>query len=317
MPTKSSTVHTNLGDLLLREGLLTNAQLDIALARARETDKPLMRVLVESGMLDETKRLNFFRHQFGIPLVTLPSNQVEPLLLTYVPAHIARKHHLVPVRLDRDGLVVAMEDPSDLEVLDSLKHMSGVRIKPVLAPMEEIMEALSSIPEATPPPDVGPPRATRFDWVSRVTSFLFIPVMSGGVLAAIVLAILYYPPFQSWVKEQTGQGVSQTNQYFTLFLYFFLSWGVYTIILYEIWGLVFDDREWGEDDEVGEPKRRGKAVMLSLVGGLLGLDRFYLGYKRMGILKLCTLGLLGIWWVLDAVALMRNAVPDAAGRPLT
>ena len=133
VPTKSSTAH-NLGDLLLREGLLTDAQLNIALARAREMDRPLMRVLVENGMLDETKRLNFFKHQFGIPVVTLPNTSVDPLLLSYIPSQIARKHHLVPVRLDRDGLVVAMEDPSDLEVLDSLKAMSGVRIKPVLAP---------------------------------------------------------------------------------------------------------------------------------------------------------------------------------------
>lgn len=316
MPTKSSTAQSNIGDLLLREGLLTNAQLDLALARSRETDKPLMRILVESGMLDETKRINFFRHQFGIPVITLPSSTIEPLLLTYVPAHMARKHHIVPVRLDRDGLVVAMEDPSDLALLDTLKHMSGVRIKPVMAPTSEIMEALSSLPEEPPKPEAAPVLATRFDWVSRVISFLFLPLLSGGVLAAIFLLLAYSPEFQQWVKNQVGDGVKRSNQYFTLFLYFFLSWGVWTIALYEVWGLVFEDREWREVEDMGEPRSRRKALVRGLFTGWLGLDRFYLGYSRMGILKLCTLGLFGLWWLFDVLALLKNDIPDAAGRPL-
>jgi hypothetical protein len=101
-----------------------------------------------------------------------------------------------------------------------------------------------------------------------------------------------------------------------MFLYFFLTWGVWTIIMYEVRGLVFDDLQWREDDEAGEPRRQRKALLFGILFGWLGIDRFYLGYKRMGILKLLTFGLLGIWWVLDILLLLGKSVPDAAGRPL-
>jgi TM2 domain-containing membrane protein YozV len=56
--------------------------------------------------------------------------------------------------------------------------------------------------------------------------------------------------------------------------------------------------------------------LLSLLLGWLGADRFYLGYTRMGVLKLVTLGLLGFWWIFDLLLLLANKIPDAAGRPL-
>ena len=58
------------------------------------------------------------------------------------------------------------------------------------------------------------------------------------------------------------------------------------------------------------------AVQLSFLLGLLGADRFYLGYTRLGILKLATLGGCGLWAVVDFVRLMYGKIPDVQGRPL-
>jgi TM2 domain-containing membrane protein YozV len=59
------------------------------------------------------------------------------------------------------------------------------------------------------------------------------------------------------------------------------------------------------------------AVQLSFLLGMLGADRFYLGYTRLGILKLATLGGLGLWFLIDLVLVMRGRIPDACGRPMT
>ncbi len=58
------------------------------------------------------------------------------------------------------------------------------------------------------------------------------------------------------------------------------------------------------------------AVQLSFALGLLGADRFYLGYTRLGILKALTLGGCGAWALIDLVRLMYGRIPDAEGRPL-
>jgi len=58
------------------------------------------------------------------------------------------------------------------------------------------------------------------------------------------------------------------------------------------------------------------ALLLSLFLGTLGVDRFYLGYTTLGIVKLITLGGCGIWALIDLIMIIMNNMPDAQGRPL-
>jgi TM2 domain-containing membrane protein YozV len=67
---------------------------------------------------------------------------------------------------------------------------------------------------------------------------------------------------------------------------------------------VFSDKDWIV------------TVLLSLFVGVLGIDRFYLGYTGLGILKLVTIGGLGIWALIDLILVIMNRIPDANGLPL-
>jgi TM2 domain-containing membrane protein YozV len=58
------------------------------------------------------------------------------------------------------------------------------------------------------------------------------------------------------------------------------------------------------------------ALLLSFFVGGLGVDRFYLGYVGLGVLKLVTLGGCGVWWLIDFILIAMNKLPDAEGNPL-
>ena len=310
-----ATAGHKISELLLNEGLITNDQLDAALIRQKETDLSLLRILVETGNLDENKRLNFFKRQFGVPTISLNAKEIESGVFSQIPFAIARRHHLVPVRLDRDGLVVAMEDPSDVILLDTLKDIVGSRIKPVLAHSSEIEAVLERYPSEQETGTVtGPSR--KFDPAVRLFSVLFMPIMSIAALVGIMLLIAFNSTVQGWLQSRLQATPSINSQIFSLFLYFISSWGIWTVLMWEIQGLAFDDLAWNDETQVGEPRSRGTALILSVLFGWLGIDRWYLGYRLMFGLKLFTLGMMGLWWLLDIFLLATNSLPDAAGRDL-
>jgi type IV pilus assembly protein PilB len=122
-----------IGDLLVREGHITQVQLDKALEDARSNNTRIGFSLVKLGFIGEQDLALALARQHRLPAVDLERVKLDPKLLKLIPAEIAIKHAVLPLRRVGRTLTVAMVNPSDLGVLDDLKFITRFEIEPVIA----------------------------------------------------------------------------------------------------------------------------------------------------------------------------------------
>jgi type IV pilus assembly protein PilB len=122
-----------LGDLLIKEGLITKDQLEKALAEQKAQGSRLGYALVKLGFVQETEITKMLARQYRMPAVDLARFEVDPKIVKMIPADVALKHLVLPLKREGRTLTVAMADPTNLGVLDDLKFITRYDIFPVIA----------------------------------------------------------------------------------------------------------------------------------------------------------------------------------------
>src|SRR6266550_5175452 len=131
-----------LGDLLVAEGLITEAQLKQALAEQKGKTEKLGSTLARLNFINEEQLIGFLSRQYGIPSITLTNIDVDTETLRLVPAPIARKYEILPVKRIGGTLTLAMADPTNVFALDDIAFMTSLQILPVVAPQATIRKAI-------------------------------------------------------------------------------------------------------------------------------------------------------------------------------
>src|SRR5437868_10803739 len=121
-----------LGDLLLREGLISKEQLQRALQEQKQNGTRVGYNLVKLGFIQETELTKMLARQYKMPAVDLSRFEVDPRIAKLIPADLAIKHLVLPLKRDGRTLTVAMADPTNLGVLDDLKFITRYDIFPVI-----------------------------------------------------------------------------------------------------------------------------------------------------------------------------------------
>ncbi|HCT58379.1 MAG TPA: type II secretion system protein GspE [Gemmatimonas aurantiaca] len=123
-----------LGDLLVREGLLSRENLTKALQeQSAYPGQRLGLTVVRLGMVPETEVVRMLARQYRMPAVDLARFEVDTRLLKLIPAELASKHTVLPLKRDGRQLTVAIADPTAMAVVDDLKFITRYDIVPVLA----------------------------------------------------------------------------------------------------------------------------------------------------------------------------------------
>jgi type IV pilus assembly protein PilB len=122
-----------IGDQLVHDGLVTREQLTKALEDARQNGNRVGFSLVKLGFVGEQDLVRALARQHRVPAVDLERVKLDPKLLKLIPAEIAAKHQVLPLRRVGRTLTVAMANPTDLGVIDDLKFVTRFDIEPVIA----------------------------------------------------------------------------------------------------------------------------------------------------------------------------------------
>jgi len=131
-----------IGEILVREGLITHDQLNLALQDQRESGTRIGYSLVALGFVKETDLTRTLARQYRMPAVDLTNFEIDPRIARLIPGEMSVKHLVLPLKRDGRTLTVAMADPTSTGVLDDLKFITRCDIFPVIAGEYTIRNAI-------------------------------------------------------------------------------------------------------------------------------------------------------------------------------
>ncbi|MDI6758791.1 MAG: ATPase, T2SS/T4P/T4SS family [Candidatus Omnitrophota bacterium] len=140
--------YLKLGELFLKEGLITENQLEKAIDAQKKEGSRLGEVLIKLGMIKEDQMVSVLGKQLNIPYFSLGTGMLKPAmdqsLEQLIPQDFAFKNAALPLSRTLKSLTVAMADPLDLILIDSLRRLTSCEINTVIATRQDILKAIES-----------------------------------------------------------------------------------------------------------------------------------------------------------------------------
>src|SRR5262249_2394393 len=131
-----------IGELLLKEKLITPEQLQQALTQQKANGGKLGYNLVKMGFVKDEQITALLSKQYGVPSINLSQFKIDPTIVKLVPTDTARKYQIIPLSRSGSTLTIAMTDPTNVFAMDDIKFMTGYTVEPVVASEVAITEAV-------------------------------------------------------------------------------------------------------------------------------------------------------------------------------
>src|SRR5437870_8590186 len=131
-----------LGDLLVKEKVITPEQLEQAVRMQKESGSRLGAALVKLGFLSDEDVTNFLSRQYGVPAINLSFFEIDAAVVKLIPHETAKRYQILPLSRVGASLTIAMVDPTNVFAMDDIKFMTGFNIEPVVASESSILEGI-------------------------------------------------------------------------------------------------------------------------------------------------------------------------------
>ena len=135
-------MNERIGELLVKENLLSAEQLARAREDARTKGGRLGAQITQLGYLDENELTDFVAKQYGVPSIDLDEFEIDAAVIQLIPEEVALKHTVIPVNRAGSTLILATSDPSNIFALDDIKFLTGYSIQAVVASEDAIKRGI-------------------------------------------------------------------------------------------------------------------------------------------------------------------------------
>jgi type IV pilus assembly protein PilB len=131
-----------LGELLLKENMVTPQQLQEALSHQKMNGGKLGKAFVSLGYVRDEEITSLLSRQYGVPSINLDHFEVDPAIIKIIPAETTRKYQILPLSRSGATLTIAMADPTNVFAMDDIKFMTGYNVEPVVASESSLEDAI-------------------------------------------------------------------------------------------------------------------------------------------------------------------------------
>ncbi len=132
---------TRLGKILVQAGVVSERQLEMAIAKAG-ADKTLTQAITESGFATDIAIAKAIAEQTGLEFVDIAGYDIDANASTLLSSDAARRYNVLPIAFENGRLVVAMADPANIFAIDDLRIVTGYEITPVVAVEVDLRTAI-------------------------------------------------------------------------------------------------------------------------------------------------------------------------------
>jgi type IV pilus assembly protein PilB len=132
-----------LGEILLKESLITQDQLEKALEFQRSNGGKLGSCLTKMGFITDDDITGVLSRQYGVPSINLKYYEIDPNVIKLIPQDTALRYQVIPLSRVGSVLTIAMVDPTNVFAMDDIKFMTGFNVEPVVASESAIAESIS------------------------------------------------------------------------------------------------------------------------------------------------------------------------------
>jgi type IV pilus assembly protein PilB len=132
-----------LGEILIKESLITQDQLQKALEFQRSNGGKLGSCLTKMGYITDDDITGVLSRQYGVPSINLKYYEIDPTVIKLIPQDTATRYQVIPLSRVGQVLTIAMTDPTNVFAMDDIKFMTGFNVEPVVASESAIGEAIT------------------------------------------------------------------------------------------------------------------------------------------------------------------------------